>query len=138
MYVFTCVARDLREAGDLTETERQIFLETTFAVSSSVILEDTVPLFSRRLMLSAVVCTLVFFSPAIPAHSQQAPAKPKGKVQMAQPAPEPQVSPKSRANHNGHAANGIAQPQPGPISQLDPALMSSLKWRNIGPYRGGR
>src|SRR6185437_16143860 len=136
MYVFTCVARDLREAGDLTETERQIFLETTFAVSSSVILEDTVPLFSRRLMLSAVLCTLVFFSLAIPAHSQQAPAKPKGKVQMAQPAPEPRVAPKRPAN--GHVANSVTQPQPGPLSQLDPALLSSLKWRNIGPYRGGR
>ncbi|HEY1528329.1 MAG TPA: glycoside hydrolase [Candidatus Angelobacter sp.] len=92
-------------------------------------------LFSRRLMLAAVVCTFVFFNPAIQARSQQPPAKPKGKVQMAQPAPEPRITPHRRAN--GEAANGM-QPQPGPISQLDPAVLSSLKWRSIGPYRGGR
>ena len=55
---------------------------------------------------------------------------------MAQPAPEPRMAPHRQAN--GHAINGTAQPQPGPLSQLDPALLNSLKWRNIGPYRAGR
>jgi photosystem II stability/assembly factor-like uncharacterized protein len=95
--------------------------------------------FPRRLVLPALIGTLVFFSPRTQAHSQQASQpKAKSKVQMAQPAPEPRISPKRRAN--GHATNGTtqAQPQPGPLAQLDPALLTSLKWRNIGPYRGGR
>ncbi|HET9183554.1 MAG TPA: glycoside hydrolase [Candidatus Angelobacter sp.] len=99
--------------------------------------------FTRRLMLPAVIGTLgtlVFFSPASNVHAQQAPQttpSPKPKVQMAPPAREPQIPLKGRVNHNGQHA-GQAQPQPGPLTQLDPALLESLRWRNIGPYRGGR
>ncbi|HSM87621.1 MAG TPA: hypothetical protein VLT16_15805 [Candidatus Limnocylindrales bacterium] len=31
-----------------------------------------------------------------------------------------------------------AAAQPGPLAQLDPALLQSFHWRGIGPYRGGR
>src|SRR6185437_6684444 len=95
----------------------------------------------RRLVMPALIGALLFFSPTTNAQSQQVPQatpKPKSKVRMAQPAPEPQIPPKRRVNHNGHASNGAAQPQPGPMAQLDPALLKSLKWRGIGPYRGGR
>ncbi|HLW52348.1 MAG TPA: glycoside hydrolase [Candidatus Angelobacter sp.] len=30
------------------------------------------------------------------------------------------------------------QAQPAPLAQLNPALLQSLHWRGIGPYRGGR
>jgi photosystem II stability/assembly factor-like uncharacterized protein len=100
-----------------------------FAVSSSVILEDTVLSFPRRLMLATSILIVPFIA------STQQPS-PTPNVKMATPAPEPRMAPHRQAN--GHAANGAAQPQPGPLPQLDPALLTSLKWRNIGPYRGGR
>ena len=78
------------------------------------------------------LATIILIAPFI-VQSQQ--PSPTPKVQMAQPAPEPRMAPHRQAN--GHAANG-AHTQPGPLSQLDPALLSSLHWRSIGPYRGGR
>ena len=30
------------------------------------------------------------------------------------------------------------QVQPSPLAQLPPALLQNLRWRSIGPYRGGR
>jgi len=47
------------------------------------------------------------------------------------PAKSQSPTAKTPARRNG-------QPQPGPLSQAPPALLSSLHWRSIGPYRGGR
>src|SRR5436309_15476058 len=31
-----------------------------------------------------------------------------------------------------------ASPEPAPVSHVDPALFQELRWRLIGPFRGGR
>src|SRR6185312_7770647 len=129
------------------------------AVSSSVLPEDTVLSFLRRSALPAVICTLVIGAtaisdwaaqpsqpqPAQPEAAQQqgsqliAQASPSPKVKMAQPAPEPRMKPQRQANHNGqNGGTARNEAQPAPLAQLDPALLKSLKWRGIGPYRGGR
>ncbi|MGH9569152.1 MAG: WD40/YVTN/BNR-like repeat-containing protein, partial [Candidatus Angelobacter sp.] len=48
---------------------------------------------------------------------------------MAQPASEPKVPLTGQTGK---------QAQPQPLAQLNPALLKSLHWRGIGPYRGGR
>ena len=48
------------------------------------------------------------------------------------PHPKP-TSTAARPQATPHAAA-----QPGPIAQLPPALLQSLHWRGIGPFRGGR
>jgi photosystem II stability/assembly factor-like uncharacterized protein len=50
-----------------------------------------------------------------------------------------QSMPKSVPTHapQTHLAQ-MAQPQVGPGSPVNPSLLSSLHWRSIGPYRGGR
>ena len=88
------------------------------------------PLFLRCLSLLAA------FSLTIPALAQQPPQiKQPGKIQMAQPAPEPRKPLSQQADKSTQSAR---QPQPGPLSQLSPDLLKSLHWRSIGPYRGGR
>ena len=88
------------------------------------------PLFLRCLSLLTAL-----FLP-ITALAQQSPqTKQPGKIQMAQPAPEPR---KPLAHQAESARSGQSQPQPGPLSQVNPQFLQSLHWRSIGPYRGGR
>ncbi|MCU1334365.1 MAG: hypothetical protein JWM08_3357, partial [Candidatus Angelobacter sp.] len=68
--------------------------------------------------------------------AQQTPqTKQPGKIQMAQPAPEPR---KPLSQQPDKTPQSGRQPQPGPLSQVSPDLFKSLHWRSIGPYRGGR
>jgi photosystem II stability/assembly factor-like uncharacterized protein len=53
-----------------------------------------------------------------------------------QPKQTPQSTPKQSAPQR--STRPTAQPQPGPLSQVNPDLLKSLQWRSIGPYRGGR
>jgi photosystem II stability/assembly factor-like uncharacterized protein len=91
-----------------------------------------VPSFPCRLALVSI--TLIV--PLI-ANPQQ--PSPTPKIKMATPAPEPRKAPRPEANGNSHnAGTANSRPQPAPLAQLDPALLKSLQWRGIGPYRGGR
>jgi photosystem II stability/assembly factor-like uncharacterized protein len=74
---------------------------------------------SARPVFNFLIIVLVFSLSSLNAVPQQ--SKPK-------PAPN-QSTPQKRAN---------AEPQPGPLSQISPDLLTSLHWRSIGPYRGGR
>lgn len=87
--------------------------------------------FLRWPLLPAVICALAV-STSTTAQQTSSP-KSKKKIQMAKPAPEPRKKPL-------HPPNGKEQAtaQPAPLARLDPALLESLKWRGIGPYRGGR
>jgi photosystem II stability/assembly factor-like uncharacterized protein len=95
-----------------------------FAVSSSVILEDTVPSFLRWRSWTIIAAILL----QVLAKSNTEPNQP---LQSAQP--------QAAAQHNSRQpARPSAQPQPAPQASLDPTLLSSLHWRSIGPFRGGR
>ena len=90
------------------------------------------PSFPRRLAMASIILIVPFIATA------QQPT-PTPEIKMATPAPEPRKPLKAKVNGNGQntgAANN--QAQPAPLAQLDPALLKSLKWRGIGPYRGGR
>jgi photosystem II stability/assembly factor-like uncharacterized protein len=75
-------------------------------------LEDTVLSFSRRALFLATVVL------SVSALAQQ-PAQPKRVSNQASPQKRPAT-------------------QPDSLAQVNPTLFSSLHWRSIGPYRGGR
>jgi hypothetical protein len=90
-------------------------------------MEDALLSLHRRTLVASL-CGLFIFS--FPAAAQQTPhTKTPKKIQMAQPASEPKVPLTGQTGK---------QAQPQPIAQLNPALLKSLHWRGIGPYRGGR
>ena len=52
------------------------------------------------------------------------------------PQEPPQAKPMQSARQ--HPSRFTALPKPIPLSEVNPTLLSSLHWRSIGPYRGGR
>ena len=48
------------------------------------------------------------------------------------------VAAKKEVATNQQKALAAKSTQPGPLSSLSPTLLKSLRWRSIGPYRGGR
>ncbi|HKW75786.1 MAG TPA: hypothetical protein VJN64_09695 [Terriglobales bacterium] len=65
-------------------------------------------------------CVLLITTVSLPLAAQQTPhAKQPPRISSAQ-------------------TSRTSAPQPEPLAQLNPALLQSLHWRGIGPYRGGR
>src|SRR5580765_8112414 len=81
--------------------------------------EDIVPSSFRTFVIIALI--------ALPALAQQKAAKPPTTASSSQAL---QKTP-SRSSPQSQA-------QPASLDQLDPALLRSLHWRSIGPFRGGR
>jgi hypothetical protein len=79
-----------------------------------------VPLFLRR-MSSPIVFSLI----AVQLFAQS-------------PRPKAPTSSIGAKNAAGLQSDSPTAGQPSPLAQVNPTLLSSLHWRSIGPYRGGR
>jgi photosystem II stability/assembly factor-like uncharacterized protein len=95
-----------------------------------------VPSLSRRIALSIcftffVLVSLVIVSPILSASQQTSGAGPAPKSLPAAAAVKTPAGAKAQAG-------GAAQAPSFRLTELPPAFLSSLRWRSIGPYRGGR